>query len=117
MNKVLKHRGSDNAGDYIGENISLGHNRLSIIDLSSKGNQPMIYSHNNKKIIIVYNGEIYNFKDIKKELKTKGYNFKSQTDSEVILASYLEWGERCVDNFKGIFKLNILRNSQACFFA
>jgi len=116
MNKVLKHRGSDNAGDYIGENISLGHNRLSIIDLSSKGNQPMIYSHNNKKIIIVYNGEIYNFKDIKKELKTKGYNFKSQTDSEVILASYLEWGERCVDKFNGMWAFCIYDFDKSQFF-
>jgi len=94
MNDSLKHRGPDAQGSFFNEKASLGHRRLSIIDLSEKGTQPMIYNHKKRKAIIVYNGEIYNFKEIKKEPKAKGYKFKSKTDTEVILASYIEWKKR-----------------------
>lgn len=105
MNDSLKHRGPDAEGEFMDRknNISLGHRRLSIIDLSKSGNQPMNYSHKGKKATIIFNGEIYNFKEIKKELLGKGHKFKSNSDTEVILASYLEWGTNCVKRFNGMW--------------
>lgn len=103
MNDSLKHRGPDGEGIYTDNNISLGHRRLAIIDLSKNGKQPMFYHHKGKKVIIVFNGEIYNFLELKEELKNKGYKFNSKTDTEVILASYLEWGENCVNKFNGMW--------------
>ncbi len=103
MNKTIKHRGPDDDGVYCNKEISLGHLRLSIQDLSKAGHQPMFYKHLN----IVFNGEIYNFKDIKKILEKKGYKFKSKTDTEVILASYLEWGVNCVEKFNGMWAFAI----------
>jgi asparagine synthase (glutamine-hydrolysing) len=103
MDNCLKHRGPDDEGVYTDKNLSLGHRRLSILDLSEKGKQPMVYSHKKKKVIVVYNGEIYNFLELKRELLKKGYSFKSGTDTEVILASYLEYGEECVRKFNGMW--------------
>jgi asparagine synthase (glutamine-hydrolysing) len=105
MNDSLKHRGPDAEGFFEDKKnqISLGHRRLSIIDLSTSGNQPMRYSHGGKKAVIVFNGEIYNFLEIRKELENKGYKFKSNSDTEVILASYLEWGKNCVKRFNGMW--------------
>jgi len=107
MTDVLSHRGPDSHGIYSDKVISLGHRRLAIIDLSKKGHQPMIYEHKNKKVIITYNGEVYNFQEIKNELEKKGYKFNSTTDTEVILASYLEWGENCVERFNGMWAFAI----------
>ena len=103
MNKVLKHRGPDSSGIYSDNSITLGHDRLSIIDLSEKGNQPMEYEHKGRKVVIIHNGEIYNFLELRKELAEKGYNFKSKTDTDVILAGYLEWGFDCVNKFNGLW--------------
>lgn len=105
MNDSLKHRGPDDQGILLDkkDKISLGHRRLSIIDLSKKGKQPMTYSHKGHVVSIVFNGEIYNFKEIKKELIKKGHRFKSMSDTEVILASYLEWGKDCVKKFNGMW--------------
>ncbi len=103
MNEVINYRGPDDRGIYTDDLVSFGHVRLAIIDLSEKGKQPMEYEHNNKKILIVYNGEVYNFLEIRKELEEKGYEFKSDTDTEVILASYLEWGFECVNKFNGMW--------------
>jgi asparagine synthase (glutamine-hydrolysing) len=103
MNNSLKHRGPDGEGTYFGKKVSLGHRRLAVIDLSEKGKQPMSYFNKGKKVIIVYNGEVYNFLEIKKELEEKGYKFKSKTDTEVILASYFEWGFDCVNKFNGMW--------------
>jgi asparagine synthase (glutamine-hydrolysing) len=103
MNDSIKHRGPDSEGILCNNGISLGHRRLAIIDLSKKGNQPMIYEHKKKKAIIVFNGEIYNFLELKKELEGKGYKFNTKTDTEVILASYLEWGADCVKKFDGMW--------------
>jgi asparagine synthase (glutamine-hydrolysing) len=98
MNKVTFHRGPDNTGSYVMNNISLGHNRLSIIDLSVNGVQPMKYE---PYYYIVFNGEIYNYIELKNELINLGYTFKTETDTEVILASYMQWGEECVNHFNG----------------
>src|SRR3989338_5869118 len=82
MNKVTSHRGPDGSGFFCDDNISLGHNRLSVIDLSDAASQPM--KSFNGKLIIVFNGEIYNFKELKKELLD--YSFRTNSDTEVILA-------------------------------
>lgn len=104
MNETTQHRGPDGTGHFINDNISLGHNRLSIIDLSEQASQPMKGAEGN--LIITYNGEIYNFKKIKEQLKDK-YSFRSDSDTEVILAAYQEWGGRCVEYFEGIFAFAI----------
>ena len=103
MNNSIKHRGPDDSGEFYSKNLSLGHRRLSIVDISKKGNQPMEFFHKKQKIQIVYNGEIYNYKELKDELLQKGYKFKNNTDTEVILASYLEWGKKCVEKFNGMW--------------
>ncbi len=103
MNKRIRHRGPDGEGTYVKSGLSLGHLRLAIIDPSKKGKQPMGYSKGKRRAIIVYNGEIYNFKELKRELKKKGHTFKTKTDTEVILASYLEYGFDCVERFNGMW--------------
>ncbi len=95
--EILKHRGPDGSGIYSDKNVSLGHVRLSIIDLSKKGHQPM----ESFGYVISFNGEIYNYKELKKELKD--YNFKSNSDTEVILAAYDKWGANCLNKFNGQF--------------
>ena len=101
MMNSIKHRGPDDSGKYTDENISLGHNRLSIIDLSEKGKNP-IWNQNKTKCII-YNGEIYNYKEIKEKLIKKGYKFYTKTDTEVILNGYEEYGKNILDMLNGMF--------------
>jgi asparagine synthase (glutamine-hydrolysing) len=106
MNYSIRHRGPDSEGIYLNEKVSLGHVRLSILDLSPLGNQPMFYLRKDQKksqICIIYNGEVYNFREIREDLMKKGYLFKSETDTEVIAASYLEWGTECVKKFEGMW--------------
>lgn len=103
MNDAIKHRGPDAEGTYLDKSVTLGHRRLSILDLSKKGSQPMKYFHNGQKYVIVYNGEVYNFKEIREDLKEKGYKFYSDCDTEVIVAAYSEWGEKCVGKFNGMW--------------
>ncbi len=103
MRDELAHRGPDDAGIYINENekVGLAHRRLSIIDLTKKGRQPM--SDNSGSVWIVFNGEIYNFREIRKELEDLGYLFNSKTDTEVVINAYKEWGIECVYKFNGMF--------------
>lgn len=107
LNKLQNHRGPDDEGFWFSENcqIALGHRRLSIIDLKH-GQQPMVNTE--KKVAIVYNGEIYNYKEIKEELGRKGYGFNTLSDTEVVLNSYLEWGENCVNYFRGMFAFAVV---------
>jgi asparagine synthase (glutamine-hydrolysing) len=95
----IAHRGPDARGTWQEGEISLGHNRLSIIDLSDEGNQPMEYFD----LVITYNGEIYNYLEVREELIKKGYTFKTQSDTEVILAAYREYGDNCVQQFVGMW--------------
>ena len=90
--KLINYRGPDYMGITQENNLSFGHLRLSIIDLDIRSNQPMAYDN----YIIVFNGEIYNFKDIRDELITLGYNFNTNGDTEVILKGYKEWGSSVV---------------------
>jgi asparagine synthase (glutamine-hydrolysing) len=111
-----KHRGPDFTDYYIEENrIALGHNRLSIIDLSSNANQPFTSECGN--YVMVFNGEIYNYIELRKELQPK-YQFRTQSDTEVLLNAYKEWGKKCLDKLNGMFALAIWdKNEQALFAA
>ena len=102
MNQLLQYRGPDDEGMFISPHVLMGHRRLSIIDLEN-GKQPMQYSISNKKYTITYNGEIYNMIEIKKELMNIGYTFHTTSDTEVILAAYDAYKEKCVEKFEGIF--------------
>jgi asparagine synthase (glutamine-hydrolysing) len=104
----LAHRGPDGRGTFIDNMIGLGHRRLSILDLSEMGTNPMPYGGaDGKRYWIVFNGEIYNFLELRKELEEKGHRFKSQTDTEVILAAYAEWGKSCLPRFNGMWAFAI----------
>ena len=103
MNKTLNYRGPDDHGIYLQEHIGLGHTRLSILDLSSAGHQPMIYEEK----VIVYNGEVYNFKEIRNTLMGKGMVFDSESDTEVILKAYAFYGIEFVKQLNGMFSLAI----------
>tara|TARA_Y100000590_G_scaffold174332_1_gene199368 strand:- start:1175 stop:3067 length:1893 start_codon:yes stop_codon:yes gene_type:complete len=105
MNKMLQHRGPDQSGSMQHNNLLLGHTRLSILDLSEKGSQPM---SNDGRYWIIYNGEVYNYLEIKEELLSKNYKFYSSTDTEVVLNAYAEWGEKCFEKFNGEWALAIL---------
>ena len=115
-NLIMGHRGPDGRGVkwFDESNSGLAHNRLSIIDLSEAASQPM--NSEDKRYWIVYNGEVYNYKDIRKELALKGYKFKSDSDTEVILNSYIEWGEKCLQKFNGMFSFAIYDNLQKKIF-
>ena len=112
----MSHRGPDNSGYYMDENKNtlLCHTRLSIIDQSDGGSQPM--SDKNKKYFIIFNGEIYNYIEIKKKLLAKGYTFESNSDTEIVLYSFIEWGEKCLDLFRGMFAFCIYLKNQSSFF-
>ena len=109
MNLVNRHRGPDDSGKFSEDGVSFGSNRLKIIDLSDKAAQPM--KSFDEREVIVFNGEIYNFKELKDELKSF-YPFKSESDTEVVLASYRKWGSDCVKKFNGIFAFAIWDRSR-----
>ena len=104
MNDLIQHRGPDGEGFYYHGNVGFGHRRLAILDLSDAGAQPMSW---NNKYTITFNGEIYNYLEIKKELEKFGFTFSSGTDTEVILAAYHQWGTQCVNRFNGMWALAI----------
>jgi asparagine synthase (glutamine-hydrolysing) len=100
MTDAVTHRGPDAAGYYLAGSIGLGHRRLSIIDLST-GDQPL--GNEDGSIQVVFNGEIYNFAEVRRELIAHGHRFRTNSDTEVIVHGYEQWGERCVDWFRGMF--------------
>lgn len=112
MTDQMSHRGPDAQGIYVDEKVAFGHRRLSIIDLSDAANQPMTDTH--ERYLLVYNGEIYNFKEIRNQLD--GYSFTSESDSEVILASFITWGTKCVDRFNGMFAIAIWDKAEESLF-
>ena len=101
MTDAIAHRGPDGEGQLVDGSVGLGHRRLSIIDLSPSGRQPMATADG--RFVISYNGEVYNFRELRTELASRGYKFVSQTDSEVVLKSFAEWGIKCLDRFNGMF--------------
>ena len=115
MLETIVHRGPDGSGKkFFDDKVALGHRRLAIIDLSEKGLQPMEW---NKRYWITFNGEIYNYKELREQLiKEKNFSFESETDTEVILAAFAAWGEKCVNYFNGMWSFVIFdRNNQKMF--
>ena len=110
----LAHRGPDGSGIWVSGDgqAQMGHRRLSILDLSELGKQPMHYQH----LSITFNGEIYNFVEIKQELEKKGHRFRSASDTEVVLAAYLEWGAACLSRFNGMWSFCIWDDLKKEFF-
>ncbi len=115
MCTAIKHRGPDDSGVYISpdQNIGLGHRRLSIIDLSPLGHQPMRYLD---RYEIVFNGEIYNFQEKREALQKEGYTFQSQSDTEVIMALYDKYKEKCLDHLRGMFALALYDEQEQVLF-
>lgn len=104
MTDKMSHRGPDAEGFFINDHIGLGHRRLSIIDVSGSANQPFFFED---QYVLVFNGAIYNYIELKEELETKNYQFKTASDTEVILAAYDFWGEECVKKFNGMWSFAI----------
>ena len=105
MTSVIGHRGPDGKGYYTDGPVGFGHRRLAIIDLSPAGHQPM--ANDTGDVVITYNGEIYNYRELRAELESLGHCFRSQTDTEVIIRAYEEWSEQCVTRFNGMFAFAI----------
>jgi asparagine synthase (glutamine-hydrolysing) len=112
MTDALAHRGPDDEGSYLDEKVSLGHRRLSIIDTSRRGRQPMEFEN----LVITYNGEVYNFRELRRQLESKGYSFRSDTDTEVVLLAFHCWGPSCVERFNGMWAFCIYDKSAGTFF-
>ena len=113
MNTII-HRGPDGLGKYMDEEVALGFRRLSVIDLSENGNQPLY--NQDKSRVLVCNGDIYNYKELRKELSEEGYDFTSDTDSEVILHGYDRWGASVVEQLRGVFAFAIWDNKEKKLF-
>ncbi len=105
MTRTLAHRGPDGEGFHVAVPIGLGHRRLAIIDLSEAGRQPMC--NEDRTIWVTYNGEIYNYRDLRAELLARGHAFHSHTDSEVVIHAYEEWGVDCLQKFNGMFAFGL----------
>ena len=103
MTDAIAHRGPDGEGHYIDGPLGLGHRRLAIIDLSAAGHQPM--ATEDGRFVIAYNGEVYNFNELRVELEAVGHRFHSRTDSEVVLKALAQWGEKAFNRFNGMFAL------------
>lgn len=116
MRDTMVHRGPDGSGHLFSndDQVALGHRRLSIIDLSEHGKQPL--QNEDGSVWLSFNGEIYNFQDLRSELEINGHVFRSRTDSEVIVHAYEEWGERCVERLWGMFAFIIWDESRKQFF-
>lgn len=106
MTERLAHRGPDDKGYWYDKNSALGHRRLTVVDPEG-GRQPMEASRGDRRYVIVYNGELYNTEDIRQQLISKGWSFKGWSDTEVLLDSYIEWGEECLGKLNGIFAFAI----------
>ncbi|HSP63679.1 MAG TPA: asparagine synthase (glutamine-hydrolyzing), partial [Pyrinomonadaceae bacterium] len=121
MLQTIEHRGRDDEGvwtspeiDDEGRRVCFGHRRLSIIDTSSAGHQPML-SHDGRFVLIL-NGEIYNYRKLREQLASKGHNFRTQTDTEVLLAAWAHWGEDCLSRLNGMFAFALWDNQERTLF-
>jgi asparagine synthase (glutamine-hydrolysing) len=116
MRDSMVHRGPDDSGVWVSANgtVGLAHRRLAILDLSEAGRQPM--SDTDRRIWVTYNGEIYNFQELRKELERHGYNFQSRTDTEVVINAYKKWNRNCLQRFNGMFAMAIYDSDQQQLF-
>lgn len=114
MMQRMKYRGPDDEGTFVSKNVGLGFVRLSIIDLSKAGHQPL--QEETGRFTIVFNGEIYNYLELRKDLETKGIIFSTNTDTEVLLKSYIYWGKKCLDKLNGMFAFVIYDNETNIIF-
>lgn len=114
MMKTMKHRGPDDEGIFIENDIGLGFVRLSIIDLTNGGHQPKL--SDDERFVVVFNGEIYNYIELREELIADGVNFTSNTDTEVLLNSYIKWGEDCLNRFNGMWAFAIYDRTDRSLF-
>src|SRR5258708_6505869 len=115
MTDRVRHRGPDDEGHYVRGRVALGHRRLSIIDLSAAGHQPM--TSEDGRYVITFNGEVYNFLELKAELKKLGFRFRSNTDTEVILVAFAAWGRDCLARFNGMWSFAIYDHVDDTIFA
>ncbi len=114
MTDAIAHRGPDGEGFNIDASVALGHRRLAIIDLSAAGQQPMV--SRDGQVVLSYNGEVYNFRELRTELEALGHSFRSRTDSEVVLNAWHEWGAACATRFNGMFAFAVWdRREQSLF--
>lgn len=114
MVSAISHRGPDGEGIFCHENVALGHRRLAIIDLTENAAQPMLNEAEN--LVLSFNGEIYNYVELRAELAAKGRHFHSESDTEVLLRAYEEWGEKCVERLNGMWSFAILDKRSNCLF-
>jgi asparagine synthase (glutamine-hydrolysing) len=112
MTAAIARRGPDDCGHYLEDGVGLGHRRLSIIDLSPLGHQPMRFEH----LVTVYNGEIYNYREVADELARRGYSFTSTSDTEVLLKAFHCWGPRCVEKFTGMFTIALYDETERALY-
>lgn len=115
MTQKLIPRGPDSEGFWISPHALLGHRRLAVVD-PERGTQPMVRVHSEVTYVIIYNGELYNTLEIRRELESRGYNFQTTCDTEVLLTAYIEWGERCVDILNGIFAFAVWNDKTRSIF-
>ncbi len=114
MSSIIAHRGPDDEGHFVDGSVGLANRRLAILDLSSAGHQPMQSASGN--LVITYNGEIYNYRELRADLKALGHRFRSDTDTEVVLNAFEEWGPSCVERFNGMFGLAIFDRQRRSLF-
>ncbi|MFC7321186.1 asparagine synthase (glutamine-hydrolyzing) [Halobacillus campisalis] len=115
MAKTIEHRGPDAYKKWVREQAGFGHQRLIVVDPKG-GVQPMVRQSNGEEYILCYNGELYNTEDVRKLLRAKGWTFQGHSDTEVVLLSYIEWGEQCVQKFNGIFAFSVWEVNKQCLF-
>ena len=115
MCDLIAHRGPDGNGVWTDGPVGLGHRRLAIIDLSPAGRQPMTSADG--ALTVTFNGEIYNFLDLRRDLEGRGHAFRSKTDTDVILAAYREWGMDCLSRFRGMFAFALWDSRARTLFA
>ena len=113
MRDALVHRGPDDSGLHIEPHIGLGHRRLSIIDVAG-GLQPVF--NEDQTVVVVFNGEIYNFRELTRELTALGHSFSTHSDSEVIVHAWEQWGKNCVQRFRGMFAFCLMGSNRADVF-
>lgn len=115
MSHQLRYRGPDASGDWTAPHALIAHRRLSVVDPEG-GGQPMVRQSEGCTCVITYNGELYNTMDLRKELENRGHKFYSNCDTEVLLVSYMEWGEKCVERFNGIYAFGIWNEKEQSLF-